>query len=124
VPADSTRGPSTGQPFGPEDAKLVTLARTTRARTRAQEGACVRDLDGRTYAGATVALPSLGLTAVQVAVAMAVTSGARGLEAVVVLGDARVADEADLAVVRDLAGAGVPVHVVDVDGALVSSAAS
>ena len=42
-----------------EDAKLVTLARATRARTGAAEGAAVRDLDGRTYAAATVALPSL-----------------------------------------------------------------
>ncbi len=86
----------------PEDAKLVTLARSTRARTRAAEGACVRDQDGRTYAGATVDLPSLRLTAVRVAVAMAVASGARGLEAVVVLGDAAVVNEADLSVVRDL----------------------
>ena len=37
-----------------EDAKLVTLARATRARTGAAEGAAVRDLDGRTYAAATV----------------------------------------------------------------------
>ena len=33
-----------------EDAKLVTLARATRARTGAAEGAAVRDSDGRTYA--------------------------------------------------------------------------
>ena len=38
-----------------EDAKLVTLARATRARTGAAEGAAVRDQDGRTYAAATVA---------------------------------------------------------------------
>ena len=37
-----------------EDAKLVTLARATRARARAAEGAAVRDLDGRTYAAASV----------------------------------------------------------------------
>ena len=42
-----------------EDQKLVTLARATRARTNAAEGAAVRDTDGRTYAAATVALPSL-----------------------------------------------------------------
>src|SRR3954470_8615529 len=86
----------------PEDAKLLTLARSTRARTRAAQGACVRDQDGRTYAAATVDLPSLRLSAVQVAVAMAVASGARGLEAVVVLGEPDpdgVAD-ADLAAVR------------------------
>jgi hypothetical protein len=105
----------------PEDLKLVTLARTTRARTRAAEGACVRDQDGRTYAGASVDLASLRLSAVQVAVAMAVTSGARSLEAVVVLGDAAALAEADLAAVRDLAGAGVPVHLAAPDGTVVAS---
>ena len=108
----------------PEDLKLVTLARSARARTRAAEGACVRDQDGRTYAGATVDLPTLQLSAVQVAVAMAVTSGARSLEAVVVLGDAAAPDEADLSAVRDLAGAGVPVHLAASDGAVVASVES
>ena len=107
-----------------EDAKLVTLARTTRARTRAFEGACVRDRDGRTYAAATVDLPSLQLTAVQVAVAMAVTSGARGLEAVVVLGESASVNEADLAVVRDLAGSGVPLRLASPDGTVVASVES
>ena len=37
-----------------EDQKLVTLARATRARSGAAEGAAVRDSDGRTYAAATV----------------------------------------------------------------------
>jgi hypothetical protein len=60
-----------------EDQKLVTLARATRARTGAAEGAAVRDSDGRTYAGATVSLPSLELSAVQVCVAMAVASGSQ-----------------------------------------------
>ena len=108
----------------PEDAKLLTLARTSRARTRAAEGACVRDQDGRTYAAASVALPSLQLTALQVAVAMAVSSGARSLEAALVLGDATQARDADLAVVRDLAGAGVPVHVAAPDGSVLVTVAS
>ena len=108
----------------PDDKKLVTLARSTRARTRAAEGACVRDLDGRTYAAATVDLPSLRLSAVQVAVAMAATSGAAGLEMVAVLGDAAVLDEADLSVVRDFAGAGVPVHLAAPDGSVVASMTS
>jgi hypothetical protein len=108
----------------PEDTKLVTLARSTRARTRAAEGACVRDRDGRTYAGATVDLPTLRLSAVQVAVAMAVTSGARGLEAVVVLGTGAAVREADLSVVRDLSGAGVPVHLAAPDGTVVASVQS
>lgn len=93
----------------PEDKKLVVLARATRARTGAAEGAALRDLDGRTYAGATVDLPSLQVSALGVCIAMAVASGAKGAEAVVVLGEADVA-EADLAALRDFAGTGVPAY--------------
>ncbi len=95
-----------------EDAKLATLARGARGRVQAAEGAAVRDETGRTYSGATVALPSLPLSALRLAVATAVASGARGLEAaVVVRRDADLpADELDA--VRDLGGAGVPVIVV------------
>ncbi len=88
----------------PEDAKLVTLARSARARARAAQGAAVRDGDGRTYVAATVALPSLELSALQVAVAMAVSSGAPGLEAAVVLGDDP-NDAPGEAAVRDVAPA-------------------
>lgn len=101
-----------------EDRKLVTLARATRARTGAGEGAAVRDSDGRTYAAATVDLPSLQVSALGVCVAMAVASGSTGLEAAVVLSGADAVAEADLAAVRDLAGAGVPVHRGDIRGNL------
>jgi hypothetical protein len=70
----------------PEDAKIVTLARSARGRTGATLGAAVRDTDGRTYAACTVDLPSLQLTALQAAVAAAVAAGAAGLEAVAVVG--------------------------------------
>ena len=102
----------------PEDAKIVTLARSTRARTGASQGACVRDTDGRTYAAASVALPSLTLSAVQVAVAMAVSSGAPGLEAVAVLADPAEVTTADLDAVRDLAGDGVGILVGSPDGTI------
>ena len=108
----------------PDDKKLVTLARSTRARTRAAEGACVRDQDGRTYAGATVDLPSFTASAVQVAVAMAVSSGAQSLEAVVVLGEATSIAEEDLSVVRDFSGHGVNVHLAAPDGTVVASVIS
>ncbi len=108
----------------PDDRKLVTLARSTRARTRAFEGACVRDRDGRTYAAATVDLPTLRLSAAQLAVAMAVTSGATGLEAVVVLGDGAAVNEADLSAVRDFAGEGVPVYLAAPDGTVVAGVRS
>lgn len=96
--------------LSPEDAKLLTLARATRARTRAAEGAAVRDLDGRTYAAATVALESLQVSAIGVAVSMAISSGSRGLEAVVLLTDSALS-AADLAVVTEFTGADVPILV-------------
>ena len=95
--------------LSPEDQKLVTLARATMARTRAPEGAAVRDLDGRTYAAASVSLDSLRLSALEVCVAMALSSGARGLEAAVRLGGE---GEPDLGAVRELGGAGVVVHLL------------
>ncbi|MDN4174427.1 cytidine deaminase [Nocardioides sp. SOB77] len=104
-----------------EDRKLVTLARATRARTRAAEGAAVRDADGRTYAAATVDLPSLQVSALGVCVAMAVASGATGLEAAVVLTESEALADADLAAVRDLGGAGVVVHRGDPRGTLVTT---
>jgi trehalose-6-phosphatase len=91
----------TGRPADPEDVKLVTLARAARERAAARQGAAVRDIHGRTYAAAEVSLPTLQLSALQVAVAMAVSSGAGELEAAVVLGDDS-DDEAGVAAVRDL----------------------
>jgi hypothetical protein len=104
-----------------EDQKLVTLARATRARTGAAEGAAVRDADGRTYAAASVALPSLRLSAVQVCVAMAVASGSKGLQAVVRLGDGAEIGDADRAALADFAGRGVVVHLGDPRGAITAS---
>lgn len=104
------------QELDAEDRKLVTLARATRARARAAEGAAVRDQDGRTYAAATVALPSLAISALGACVAMAVASGARSLEAAVLLGEAGEVVPADLAALRDFSGPGVPVHLADARG--------
>jgi len=70
-----------------EDEKIVTLARSSRARTGGAQGAAVRDDIGRTYAAATVSLPSLQLSAIQAAVAAAVSSGSTRFEAVAVVGD-------------------------------------
>jgi cytidine deaminase len=107
-------------PLDPEDAKLVTLARSSRARTQLPEGAAVRDLTGRTYVATTVQLPSLQLTALQSAVAAAVASGAEGLEAAVVVSDEGAADPQGAAAVRDLAGTDCPVLLADSTGAVVA----
>jgi hypothetical protein len=101
----------------PEDAKIITLARSARARVTAAEGAAVRDETGRTYAAAAVALPSFRLSALRLAVAMAYSSGAAGLEAAALVGEVDRPDPADLAALRDL-GEGVTVFVAGPDGAL------
>jgi hypothetical protein len=106
-------------PSDPEDRKILTLARSTRARTGAAQGACVRDTDGRTYAAASVTLPHLSLSALQVAVAMAVSSGAPGLEAAALVADDDPSPE-DLAVLGDLPGTGVAVWRADASGAVQS----
>jgi hypothetical protein len=98
-----------------EDAKIVALARAARGRIGAAEGAAVRDTDGRTYVGTTVALPSLALSALQVAVAAAVASGASGLEAAAVVTAADGADAAGRAAVADLTP-DAPVIVAGPDG--------
>jgi cytidine deaminase len=98
----------------PEDAKLVTLARSARARTGAAEGAAVRDDMGRTYAAASVALPSLTLTALQAAIAAAVSSGAQQLEAAAVVTEEPSVDRDSAAAAADL-GVDAPI-VADTDG--------
>jgi hypothetical protein len=106
-------------PDDPEDLKLITLARAALGRTGAAQGAAVRDTEGRAYAAASVHLKHLNLSAVAVAVAMAVSSGAAGLEAVVVAGGPASGD--DLELLRDLPGAGVPVWSVDAKGQLLGA---
>ncbi|MBU6530574.1 cytidine deaminase [Streptomyces sp. NPDC057245] len=105
----------------PEDRKIVTLARSARARNGVPEGAAVRDETGRTYVAGTVALDSLRLSALRTAVAMAVASGAKSLEAAAVVTDAESASAEDLAAVRDLGGPATPVLVAGRDGTVRAS---
>lgn len=110
---------STG--IDPEDTKIITLARSARARNGVPEGAAVRDETGRTYVAGTVELDSLKLSALQTAVAMAVASGARSLEAAAVVSAADAPAEADRAAVRDLGGPDTPVLLAAPDGTLKST---
>ncbi len=80
----------------PEDAKLVTLARSARLRayvprggTASAQGAAVRDTDGRTYAAATVenADARLTVSALAAAVVAAASSGARRFEAAAIVSE-------------------------------------
>ncbi|MGW3339857.1 cytidine deaminase [Streptomyces sp. NPDC001009] len=100
----------------PEDRKIVTLARSVRARNGVPEGAAVRDSTGRTYTAGSVSLPSLRLSALRTAVAMAVASGAESLEAAAVVSEAESVSAEDLAAVGDLGGAGTLVLLAGADG--------
>jgi cytidine deaminase len=103
-------------PLDPEDAKLVTLARSARVRATADglpaEGAAVRDDTGRTYVACTVERGPLRLPAVHLAVASALASGARSFEAAVIVTEA-----AEPAGVDVLDAVGSPALIVaDPDG--------
>jgi 4-aminobutyrate aminotransferase-like enzyme len=120
---DADPGPEPGSPaLGPEDAKLVTLARSARLRAYAPhtgraEGAAVRDADGRTYVAATVenTEPALGVSALRAAVVAAAASGARTFEAAAVVTEQDLVDDDDLSTLREF-GTGVPVFVAGPDG--------
>jgi hypothetical protein len=92
-----------------EDDKLVTLARSARARVGAAEGAAVRDGDGRSYTGVTVSQPSFEISALQLAVASALAAGASTLEAAVVITAAPKVDETPVADVTATA----PIHLIE-----------
>ncbi|RNL86144.1 cytidine deaminase [Halostreptopolyspora alba] len=99
--------------LAPEDQKLVTLARASRARNSSPEGAAVRDETGRTYVATTVVLPSLRLSALQAAVAAAVSSAAESLEAVAVVTQAGELTEADATVASEMKAAVVVLAAPD-----------
>lgn len=80
-----TMNAASGAGADPEDAKIITLARSARARSGSRSGAAVRDETGRTYAAVDVRFASFELSALQLAVAMAASSGAASLEAAAVV---------------------------------------
>ncbi len=112
------------QALDPEDRKLLTLARSARARNGVPEGAAVRDETGRTYVAGSVDLASLQLSALQTAVAMAVASGASSLEAAAVVTEAELIPKADLSAVHDLSGAATTVLLAGPDGSLRATVAA
>lgn len=91
----------------PEDDKLLTLARAAAARIDAPGAGAVRDDDGRSYVAASITLPHLTLTGLQIAVAQAAAAGADTLEAALYLGDT----DPGVAAVRDLS-ATAPIFAV------------
>lgn len=96
-------------PLDAEDQKLVTLARAAASRIGASSAGAVRDDDGRSYVAASISLPSLELTGLQLAVAQAAAAGAETLEAAIFLGTT---DAPGTAAVRDLSRS-APIYAVD-----------
>lgn len=97
----------------PEDEKLLVLAKATAARVSATQGAAVRDETGRTYAAASVKLDSITLDALEVALGMALSSGASAIEGAIIFGSEPIA-RARLAV-REISPSAI-VASVDQDG--------
>jgi hypothetical protein len=109
----------------PEDAKLITLARGARARIGARTGASLRDTMGRTFSAAEIHLPSLALSALQLAVAQAVAAGAQGCECAVILtveplSEPDHAADPGFAALQDFAGPSIPVLICNADGDLLA----
>lgn len=101
-----------------EDEKLITLAKSARARIGAAEGAAVRDSTGRSYTGATVDLSTVQLSAVELAIATAYAAGAQGLEAAALISAEGAIDGTSLNVIRDLAMGRVLTYVCDESGGI------
>ncbi|MDQ1250128.1 MAG: hypothetical protein QG597_4507 [Actinomycetota bacterium] len=99
-----------------EDAKLITLARGARGRVGAEHGAAVRDDTGRTYSGADVVLPSLRLSALQLAIAQAMAAGARGIEGAAVVAVDPGLSKADRQALHEAGGADATVILADPSG--------
>ena len=102
-----------------DDDKLVTLAKSARARIGAASGAALRDTTGRTYASAQVDKGALQLSAIELVVGQAAASGATGVEAVVVNGENFKVEELEIEFVAVVGGVNVPIYVVDNDGNIV-----
>lgn len=102
-----------------DDAKIVTLARSYRARNGTEEGAAVRDTDGRTYGASSVSLSTLALPALEAAIVVAAASGARRLAAAAVV-TTNAPEDVDIAVLSGL-GEQVPVHIAGPDGVVIAT---
>jgi hypothetical protein len=105
-----------------EDDKLAILAKGARSRVQALVGAALRDETGRTYASAEVAIGSLKLSSVEMVVAQAVASGSTGVESIVISPQTEIqVSSSDIELVREFAGTGIPIYVIDETGNPVDS---
>ncbi len=109
-------GPAGLDDLDSEDATLVALARSAQARTGAVAAAAVREDTGRSYVAAAVELAALRLSALDAAVAAAVSSGARVLEAAALVTEGAVPTAGELAALVELSRPGTRLIVAGPDG--------
>ena len=105
---------SSAEEVDAEDVKLITLARGARERAGARTGVAVRDETGRTYAGADADFPSGSVGAATIVLGQAWISGARALEAMVIVNADDTSHEFGL--VADIANAHTYVLFCALDG--------
>jgi len=104
-----------------ESRKLIALARSARLRVGARSGAAVQDETGRTHAAVEVDRGSLAMSAIQLAVANALATGARGVAAAVVVGVAE-PGSSELALLGEVALDSFELLICGVDGVPFGSA--
>jgi hypothetical protein len=114
MPDQVSATPGSPAQLSADDAKLVSLARGARVRAGAAEGAALLDDIGRSYAAGSVQLRGLVLSAVQAAVAAAVSSGSSTIESAVIVTEARQLSAGDAALLDELGASRV--LIVDLDG--------
>ncbi len=79
----------------------------------------MRDQDGRTYSASTVVLGAMRFDALDLAVAMAVSSGSKAIEAAALVAERHPEPIVDGTAVRDLSGHGINVYIADLDGEVI-----
>ena len=82
----------------PEDLKLLTLAKSTMARSNSSSAAALRDNSGRTYVAVPVKSGNFEIDALLAVLVVAKASGITGIEAIVIAGQA--APDSSIAIVR------------------------
>jgi hypothetical protein len=82
----------------PEDLKLLTLAKSTMARSNSNSAAALRDNTGRTYVAVPVKSGVFEIDSLLAVLVVAKASGISGIEAIVIAG--QVAPESSITIIR------------------------
>lgn len=104
----------------PDEDQLLKLAYEARVRAGSAKAAALLGANGTTYVAVEIHLPSLELSAMSLAVAMAVNDGVKEIDAAVVSSTHGINAVVELDALRDLVGKGRSVLLGGHDGAAVA----